>query len=228
MNDYRTILNRIGTVLIIVGCVDLLLLFYAISYGNGYFACLNIAALLAGFCLHDNSPKAVKIITNFAVVAIVVFIGSALLEIWSIPLSYNYTRLRIQSIDFILEHLYIIVYLPLTLWVYKSLTKKVVFDIVEQSGVMISKYLWFISRRRTALIYSIVIISLIGALDFAMKDSDTNNEIIRRATAQLGTNYDYYVSHLSITWNSEQKFVNAIVLAYNNNEIKPIEINWTE
>jgi hypothetical protein len=70
-------------------------------------------------------------------------------------------------------------------------------------------------------------IVLLFAMMF-MSRSDTAREAVRRAERQLGGNFRYVVTAMKTSSGATGLNVNATVAAYNDEEIRSIQLQWNE
>jgi hypothetical protein len=57
---------------------------------------------------------------------------------------------------------------------------------------------------------------------------NTAKEAMQRAEQQLGSKYHFVVTNMQMQSNMRQKSVSARVAAYNDTELKIVQINWQE
>lgn len=124
--DARVIVRRVGVVLIIVGLLDILSMFVAISRHQSYSSDVNIFAVIAGVLLIRGSLKPLRGIRWLAG-----FIAGGAL--WALiyltvttPASLVFTEIRLHDLREVVNVIMGGVVAALALWVYTSLNDPVV------------------------------------------------------------------------------------------------------
>ena len=94
--QYAPILKRVGSVLLVVGLIDIAVMIYCIANGISYSSSFNIFAVIAGIFLLRGSLRTASVVRWFAVFMLSGFV--ALLISWPFmqPLDLTLTQLRLN------------------------------------------------------------------------------------------------------------------------------------
>lgn len=225
MDEHIAILRRVGLALVILGLIDIGVMIYCIASQTSYVSSFNIFAVVAGIFLLRGSLRAAKIVSWFAALLISGFIGFLLITPFLFPLGLIVTYLKLHTVFVFLGLMVGIAIIAFLIWVYRSLTSPLVRNAMEQQGV-ISKALW----RRPSRGFWVGGCLAVGLFVFAfiLSHGETAEEAKQRAAAQVGPGYAFHVTSINISSSSGVKYVSVVVTAYNDTEIKSIEIEWEE
>jgi hypothetical protein len=225
MDAHSTILRRVGLALVILGCIDIGFIVYCIASQTSYVSSFNIFAVVAGIFLLKGNLRAAQIVSWFAALLISACIGMLLLSPFLFPPGLIAAYLKLYTAFFLLGLAAGIVIIALLVWVYRSLTTPPVLNAMEQKGI-VSRALW----RRPSRGFWIggCLAVLLFVFVFLLGHGETAEEARQRAAAQVGPGYAFHVTSINISSSSSGKYVRAVVTAYNDREIKRIEIKWSE
>lgn len=225
MDEHIAILRRVGLALIILGLFDIGFMIYRIASQAGYFSSFNIFAVIAGVFLLSGSLRAARIVSWFAALLISGFIGFLLISPLLFPLGLIVTYLKLHTVFVFLGLLVGIGIIAFLIWVYRALTSAPVRNAMEQQGI-ISRALW----RRPSRGFWVGGCLAVGLFIFAfiLSHGETAEEAKQRAAAHVGPGYAFHITSINISSSSGVKHVRAVVTAYNDTEIKSIEIEWSE
>ena len=223
----RATLRLIGIVLVVVGLVDIGWMIHAITSGKSYSSSFNIFAVIAGIFLIRQSPRAARIVTLFSGFYFAGFASLLACLALTMPWGLIWVYLRTTPITSLIGWpVFIFAVEGLLWWVYRSLARPDIQAAVRLPGPKGGR-LW---RHPTAGLWigAAFGIILISATAFTGR-SASSQEAIVRARALHGTQYRYFVSSLSKVWTQKTgTHVHALVLAYNDETIDKIEIEWQE
>lgn len=217
MDDYQKVLKRAGIALIIISMLDVLYMAYAVMSGESYSASVNILAVIAGVLLVRGSLRPVRIVTWFCAFILVCFGGVACVILPMMqPFDLFLTNLKLNPIQVVVKFLIMIGTYAIVVWCYRQLRSPVVQEALKQSG---RKH----GAPKTAFaLGAIVFIALATMMFTVFKHPMERAEAI--AKQQMGSNYKYATE--SIQWSGKQG--RATVAAYNNDEIKKVEVKWND
>jgi uncharacterized protein YjeT (DUF2065 family) len=218
----RATLRLVGIVLVVVGLADIGWMIYAITSGKSYSSSFNIFAVVAGIFLIRQSPRAARIVTLFSGFYFAGFASLLPCLALAMPWGLIWVYLRTTPITSLL----IFAVEGLLWWVYRSLARPDIQSAVRLPGPK-GRRLW---RHPTAGLWigAAFGIILISATAFTGR-SASSQEAISRARTLHGTQYRYFVSSLSKEWTQKTgTHVHALVLAYNDETIDKIEVEWQE
>lgn len=217
MYQYRTILNRVGIVLVAVGILDIVYTLYGVLRAQDRIDSLglNILTVVAGVFLLRGSLAAVPILTwgiafmiaNFVSVFILLpFVKPA--ELWAI-------EFRLDPISLSISLLIRIATIALLVWVYTQLRAAPVVSAIVQSGRSVLNL-------TLAFILGIAIAVLPVGIIHVARGSADGAKAVAIARTQYGEDYKYYVT--AMRWSTGD--VQASLTAYNEQEIKPVQVEW--
>ncbi|GAB4174266.1 MAG: hypothetical protein Fur006_04060 [Coleofasciculaceae cyanobacterium] len=218
MYKYRAILKRVGIVLIAVGILDIAYMVYCISQGQNYSSSLNIPAVVAGVFLFRGSLRAVPLITEGTAILIVLLVSNLFLLLpFFTPAELLATQFRLDPVGLSMPLLVRFTTVALLCWVYTQLraTPVVAASLKSVRSAYAPKLAFILGG--AALLAGIVyfIFSLSGA---------AQAKAVELARTQYGENYKYHVTGLR--W--ENGNVHASLTAYNEHEIKPVQVEWKQ
>lgn len=227
MKDSHHIMKRAGWVMVIIGLADIAIMIYCIATMQEYSSSLNIFAVIVGIFLLRGSLKAARIISWLAAAAIASVGADLILVPLLLPFDLIVTYTRLNPTDTTISTVLSLVVLLIPLWLYRELTSQPVLKAMDQAGI-----------KRNTLLTSPTTGFLAGALVavhffffFSLSSftgGATAEEAKKRAADRVGEGYKFHVSSMNISSSGSSKWVHAIVTAYNDCEIRDIEVAWTE
>lgn len=218
---HNKILKRTGWVLVAIGVLDILFMIYCIMNNMSYSSSFNIFALIAGIFLLRGSLKAASIVRWFSLFmlsgCITLFLFWPLLQ----PIGLTVTQLRLNLVNSLISFSLAIFIFGLLYWLAKELGSKPIQDARKQLG-----------RKKRNMYIPVgmgifLVISLVVFLSFFM-GGETAEKAKLMAEKQVGSGYQFHVSNLNIIKNDTGTSIFGNVIAWNDNEIKNVEINWQE
>ncbi len=211
MENYRRILNRVGTVLILVGTVDIGYMFYCIANKISYGSSFNIFAVVGGIFLVRGSLRVTRVVTVFSAFYSAGFLGLLLIFPIIQPFDLWRAQFKLGPIQTSLLVLFSILIVVFCFWVYFQLTARAVMEARDAVGLGNRPPRWGFYLGAAFVLTLAVII-------WPMLHGESAQTAITRAREQLGQEYQYHVSRISGS--------SATVIAYNDNEIRTIDVNW--
>jgi hypothetical protein len=220
-SPYLTILRRVGVVLIVVGVIDVGLMIYCIVHRVGYASSFNVFAIIAGIFLMRGSLRAASLIARFAAFMLTGFIG--LVFVWPVflPPGLALAELRIYPLRFLAFSALFTAVLGLLFWVVRQLRRGAVLEAIARSARKTP------SLRGPILVGAAlaVIIASITGLSLRSGSAKRAEQI---AAGQVGNGYSFHVTSMRAVWTSKGKAISAVVTAWNDHEIREIQVNWDE
>ena len=216
MYNYRIILKRVGIALIAIGILDIAYTIYSISQARNYSATFSILAIIAGVSLIRGSLRTVSIVTWIAAFGIANFISNLFIllpflkpaELWAI-------EFRLDPIGLSMSFLVKIIAIALLYWIYIQLRAAPVVSASLQSGHSAS-------TPKSAFILGVALILLLtGIMRFTLGGA-AGAKAVDLARSKYGDKYKYHVQ--GISWSNGN--VKAYITAYNEQEIKPVQVEW--
>jgi hypothetical protein len=98
VTKWRSILRRVGFVLIIVGLIDIALMIYCIATGRAYASSLNLFAVIAGFFLLRGGLRAAQLVAHFASFLFAATVSFVLAAPVLVPFSFLVTLVRVHPL----------------------------------------------------------------------------------------------------------------------------------
>jgi hypothetical protein len=217
MYNYRAILKRVGIVLIAVGILDIAYMVYCISQGQSYSSTLNILAVVAGVFLFRGSLRAVLLITWFAAFMLSYLVSDFILLPFLKPAELWAIEFRLDAIALCRSLLLTITLIGLHFWIYTQLRAAPVVSASVKSGHSAS-------TPKLAFILGVALVVLpVGMMHF-IGGGATGAKAVEVARTQYGEGYKYHLTGMG--WSN--RYVQASLTAYNEHEIKPIQVEWKQ
>jgi hypothetical protein len=225
MDEHIAILRRVGLALVILGLIDIGVMIYCIANQTSYVSSFNIFAVVAGIFLLRGSLRAARIVSWFAAFLISGCIGILLISPLLFPPGLIVVYIKLHAAFVLLGVTAGIVIIALLIWVYRSLTSPPVRNAMEQKGI-VARAFW--KRPSRGFWVGGCLVVLLFVLLSILSHSQTAEEAKQRAAAQVGPAYSFHITSINVSIRSSGTYVHAVVIAYNDTEIKSIEIEWEE
>ncbi|MBD2743850.1 hypothetical protein [Coleofasciculus sp. FACHB-1120] len=217
MYKYRAILKRVGIVLIAVGILDIAYLVYCISQQKSYSSSLNILAVVGGVFLFRGSLRAVHIVTWFAAFMLSYFVSVFILLPFLKPAELWGTEFRLDPVGLCLSLLLTITLIALHFWIYTQLRAAPVVSESFNSGHSAS-------TPKFAFILGVALVVLPAGMMHFTRGGAAGAKAVEIARTQYGQDYKYHLTGMS--WSNGN--VRASLTAYNEQEIKPVQVEWEQ
>lgn len=222
--DPRGLLRRVGTVLIIVGVVDICAMLVVVASGDSYSSIFNIFAVIAGFLLRRGNLGAARLVRSASafLFAAVLTLPALAAVVYPADLLKVYYRLT-PALQLVGWGGFLVALLAMLWWVYRTLST--FFERTTLYGVEDRRQL----RRRAKLGFVAgvgVTLALVVVPSLALGGEDAR-EARARARARLGPDHRYTVTALSTSSVSgAATHVRATVLAYTDASIETLQLDW--
>ena len=225
MNDYRQSLRVVGIVLIVVGCLDIGWMIYCIANGMSYSSSFNIFAVVAGILLVRGGLRTANVVAFFSAFILSSSIGVLLVIPLIMPFDLMQAYLRVYPASFVSYLLLAVFILVLMGWIYSRLTAPLVTAAIVEKY---PRYASFWRRPRNGfLVGALLVIVMVAGLGFMLHGASAERACAE-AKLKVGDGYKFCVSDLSTQSSGGRTHVAALVTAYNQNEIKKVEVDWDE
>ena len=225
MKDYRTILRKVGWVLIVGGLIDIGFMVYCIANQSSYSSSFNIFAVIAGVFLVRGSLKAARIISWFMAFFIAAFAGVLIVMPFLFPFDLLVAYIRLTPASVVVGIVFVPVLMSILVWIYRSLISAVVREAMDEAQV--NRTAFWRNPTRGFWIGGCLPLFLVVFLSLLM-GGGTADEAKQRAAAQLGDGYKFHMKSMNMSSGPGGKHVHAVVTAYNDDEIKDIIVKWSE
>ncbi|NES07067.1 MAG: hypothetical protein F6K22_32265 [Okeania sp. SIO2F4] len=222
MKNSRVILKQVGIVLILTAILNTICILYLkvqTQSNSSYSFILNILAVVGGVLLFRGNQKTLQKIRLVAAFLLSRFVSwlFILLPLDLITTELWLTEIRLSPVSFFIPLLIEIITGLAGFWVYTKLkTLSVVGERVMASHSVSTPKLAFI----LGIVYTMI---LVVFLQLILR-GETGAKAIEIAQIQYGNDYKYHVR--GIRWQNNQ--VQANLIAYNEREIKPLEVKWSK
>ena len=217
MYNYRAILKRVGIVLIALGILDIAYMVYCTSQGQRYSSMFNIPTVVAGVFLLRGSLRAVPLVTWFAAFMLSYFVSLFILLPFLKPAELWAIEYRLDPVGLCRSLLLTIMLSALLCWVYTQLRSSPVV-----SASLKSRH--SASTPKLAFILGVALVVLpVGILHFT-RGGAAGAKAVEVARAKYGEDYKYHVT--GMRWSNGN--VTASLTAYNEQEIKPVQVEWEQ
>lgn len=217
---YIDILRRCGWVLVAVGALDIAYMVWCIVNQVSYSSSFNVFALVGGILLIKGGLKTARWVAHLSTFMLTACGAALLVMPFMYPWRYWMAVFRHGS-GLVVGLIVTVAFFALLVWVWQQVMHPAVRDAQLAAGLPPP-------RIKLAITAGVALPALIVTLLGFMFHGKSAHEAIRRAEQQLGGNYRYVVTNMQMSSNMEEKHVIAIVAAYNDTELKSIQLNWTE
>lgn len=225
MKNYKIILRNVGLVLGIVGLLDIGVMIYCIANQISYSSSFNVFAVIAGVFLIKGNLKAARIIAQFAAFFLAGFAVVLVVAPFIVPFDLIQTYFTLEPAFAAFASILIAVFLAMLVWVYRELTSPPVLTALDEAKI---DYTSFWRKPVRGFLFGGCLVILLFVLLSLLMSGETADQVKQRAAVQVGPTYKLFVNSISMSANSNGKYVNAAVTAYNDKEIKNITIEWQE
>jgi len=217
---HSKVLKRCGLVLIAVGSLDIAYMVWCIANGRSYSSSLNIFALVGGILLVRGGLKTARWVATLSSFMLAACGVGLVVMPFMYPIGYWAAVLR-SGVGSAVSLIVAGAFCVLLFWVRRQVMCPEVRHAQLAAGLSPPK-------TKVAVAIGAALPVLIVVLLGFMFRSDTAQEAVRRAGQQLGGGYHYVVTSMQMRSNMKEKSVFAVVAAYNDTELKSIQVSWKE
>ena len=210
------VLRRVGLVLVIFGLCDITLFAWCMVHQLPYASSISIPAIIAGVYLRRAHLGAVRIVTWFAALLLAAIFGAMLFLVHSgPPLALWQVLLRNEPLRTTMVFSFGMATFAIATWVYRQLRQPAVLEACTDAGQSSAPpRSAFVIGLLCAAGLSIIVHSALRGVDGA--------KAVQLAEAREGPGYRYFVMRIAWAGNDRR----ATVLAWNELEIKSVEVTW--
>lgn len=222
--NYHTILKRVGIVLIMLGILDLAyMIFWWRSPDQSYFYPNNTPSYsssvtilgIVGVLLFRGNLRIVSIVTWFVAFTFSMRISTLIESPFSDPTELWAIAFRLDPVSFSLSFLVKITLIVLLLWIYRQLRAAPVVSQCIRAGHSAA-------TPKLAFILGVGLVALINGSMYFIRGSAAGAKAVEIARTEYGDIYKYHF--IGISWENE--YVRARFVAYNEQEIKYVRVEW--
>jgi hypothetical protein len=216
MDNYRRELRQAGLVLIVIGVADIGFMIYCVMTQRNYQSSLNIFAVIAGIFLVRGSLAAARVVTWFCAFLLAGFLGALLILFPTMqPLDLWLTQFRLDPMAAISIWGLTFAVLCALAWVYWRLRSPAVVRARVDAGLSSSP-------PRSAFVLGISLVVVLALLMHFTMGGENEAKAIDIAKSRYGPEYKYHVT--GMRWSNST--VHATIAAYNDREVKSVEVQW--
>lgn len=219
--EYITILKRVGAVLLVVGLIDIAVMFYCMANRISYSSSFNLFAVAAGIFLLRANLRAASLIRWIAVFMLATFVPMMLAWPFMQPFSLTLLQVRLNPGASIVSFVFMVFAIGLLFWTARELGREPIMSARASAG----------RKQRDMRIPVAVGVVLVIAVNIFLSiflSGESADQAKSIAQQQVGSDFRLHVSSLSIVKNGEGKFVSGVVTAWNEGEIRYIPVRWKE
>ena len=219
--QHTPILKRVGSVLLIVGLIDIAAMIYCIANGISYSSSFNIFAVIAGIFLLRGSLRAASVVRWFAVFMFAAFV--ALLIAWPFmqPLDLTLTQFRLNPGASVATVALIAFVLGLLFWLARELGH----ELIQAARAVAGRKQ---QDMRIPAAIGVALAVVMGIFLALLLGGESAERAKSMAEQQVGPGYQFHVSSLNIIKNSQGEFVSGVVTAWNDKDIRNVPVHWEE
>jgi hypothetical protein len=217
--SYRGILRRAGFVLVAVGSIDIGWMVYCIIHDISYSSSLNIFAVIAGILLMKGGLRTAGIVRWLSVFSVSAFV--TLIVIFPVlqPVSLMLAEIRFDTVGVLSSVIFAVVIIAALYWVARELGREPVLVAREAAGLKRGSPRLPIACGIGAVVAGSVMLAFFLSGDSAERAK-------QEAAAKVGPGFAFRVTSLMISESGRHKSVSAVVTAWNDKEIRRVEVHW--
>lgn len=221
MNNYRAILKRVGVVLLAFGSMGTAEMLYSLFqnpsdslkwslYASLYAVVASIRLLRGNLRAVPDITWVAALIASFLGSQFIVFLVFKPIELWAI-------EFRLYPVQMTLDVLFEIVTVVIFLWVCRELRSTSVVSAIVQAGHWAYKPTF-------GFIIGVTLVAFLSGIFYWSVNGEAGRKAVQIAQAKYGESYKYYVT--GIGWEGSQR--SASLIAYNEQEMKPVQLKWPQ
>ncbi len=217
MEESGKILNRVGMALLVVGVIDIAIFIYCITNDISYSSSFNIFAIVAGVFLIKGSVRVARIVTLFSAFLLAAFVGFLFVFPFMEPLKLQMIDYKLNTESRQLSIFFMFFAIGFIYWVYRQLSSESVMLARKEAGMSYG------FPKQAFALGGILVVGLSYAIH-TLRNSESAHMAITKASEIYGETYEYHVTHI----NSSGDQVYARLTAYNESEIRSVEVEWQD
>ena len=215
INPFR----NVGIVLLVIGILDIGYMIYSIFNGFSYTSSFNIFAVVAGIFLIRGNLIAALITRFFVTFFVTAVFGIVIIYFYLMPIDLIMVQIKLQSTSILSFALILSCVIAILIWMCIQFSTSESIQAFIDGGYKstIPKLISF-----SAAAAGTLLMILVGVFFNFLYSSEVITKAVKSAQEQYGNNYQYHVTGFNI----ENDHGIATVIAYNNEAIKTIEVEW--
>ena len=226
MITYQCVLRKVGWSLVVIGIVDISFMIYCLSNKISYSSSFNIFAVIGGIFLIKGSAKATLTISFFSAFFSSGFLSLIAILFFIMPMDLILTYFNLHPVQAMGWTAFFIALVAYLLWIYKNLTSDSVINFIDATGTNRKALL---KNPRNGFIAGCLLILVLSLSLFLSIDDHDMEKAKAEARSKVGENYKLAITSFNkhSSYGNKTQY-NFTVTAYNENEIRPIEVEWEE
>jgi hypothetical protein len=219
MSQSNNPFRKVGIALLVIGIMDIGYMIYSIFNGFSYTSSFNIFAVVAGIFLIRGNLIAALITRFFVTFFAALVFGIVILYFYLTPIDLIMVQIKLQSTSILSFALILSCVIAILIWMCIQFSTSESIQAFIGGGYKLSvpKLISF-----SAVAAGTLLMILIGVFFNFFYSSEVITKAVKSAQDQYGNNYQYHVT----SFNIENDYGIATVIAYNNEAIKVIEVEW--
>lgn len=215
MDDSSNPFRSAGLALLIAGLMDVAVMVYCIVNKISYSSSFNIFAVIAGIFLLRKGVKTARTVRWLSAFMIAGFIGVMLTMPLTMPLGLMKAYLSVNTAAAVGAVLFGILLIAFLVWFQRQLSTPASLSLLGEAGYETGK-------PKSAYMAGVALVVVLIGFFMALAGGESGQKAIQLAQQELGTEFDYHVSSMTVSGSSGW----AVVTAYNDSEIQNIEVTW--
>lgn len=222
---YRTILRRVGVVLVAAGVMDIIFASYFFVIGMSYVPRFNILAIGAGMVLLLGKLKIVRWASLFISFLLLYAAGAWLIESFLVPRSLLWAYVRLQPGYLVMSSIPALLLLALLAWVHRTLTGPVIEDAMLRHHVPRGRF-WM--RPSFGFWMALLVLAGFAMMHVRMAGGPKARRACEMAATVTGPGYRYYVNSIALNLGLWPGPDAAVVTAYGAKDIRRFPVKWDD
>ncbi len=198
-----------------MGILDVLLMIYTVMNESSYSSSLNIFAIAVGILLMRGNARTARVVRWMSGFLVISMMGALLILLAMTPTGLFVTQMKLDAVATLMPFITTLIVMILMAWVFWQLSGGAQLEAMSASGFRTGPPF-------TAAVFGVLISAVLVYLLVIMLGGEQGDRARALAREQLGDGYAYHVTSMNIVNDSGQ----AIVVAYNNNEVQYVQVSW--
>jgi len=219
MEVYKRKLKQMGIILVVLGLLDGVGLAHSI-YSNESYSANVLLGIIPGVLLIRGSLGACRFIGWTSAFQFCALLGLFSVLLYIYPVSYFQAIAHHNPSFLYVTSIFSSLYMILLIWLYFTSVSEVVLEERAQRNLKRTKH-------ETAFVFGLVLCIAGGVFANSVLKGEYAEHALATVKTKYGSNYEYVVRSISISSSSsEGKEVEAIIEAYNQQEMGAVRVAW--
>ena len=219
--DHRIILKRCGIIFLMVGLLDIGLLFYCIRHSIPVKSSLSMIGIIGGVYLLRGNLRTAAFMQWGSVFLSTLLISWLLILPWLLPGSLVALAVRLNPLTVPVGLAFVFTLIGAFLWTARDLGSEPVAHARAEIG---RKPI----RVRFPLLFGALLPVIATGLFVALQSSAVGQRAVAEAREDQGPEYRYFLTGIHCTWNAEESWYLGKVTAWDDHEIVELQVSWRE